>query len=240
MTTLTAMSASAVYTTDEAPEFTLLVPILLEGDAFGTSDHIGFATNCRVTPDFTTATRFPTTWTTVRSHAGEVERLRDHVTSRCGLTRQEIARAMGVDRRSLSGFVTGEIRPTEERLRALRVLAATADWSVQEFGEYARELLRGSGLDSSPLSLIARGETDLRRKLLAAAEQAGIISRTRIDTHTRETKEPLYVKAAGVWAGKSNLPTTAGVPRPDGDYEQDLSNAVSAADQPARPRRAGI
>lgn len=241
VTIITAPSAAPVYTTDEANEFTLLAPVLFDEDAFGTSDHIGFAARCRVMSDPATPTRFPTARTMLRTLAAEVERLRDRITSRSRLTRQEIARAIGVDRRSLSGFVKGEIRPTEERLRALRVLADTADWSANAFGEYAREVLRGTDPDSSPLLLIATGETDLRPELLAAAERAGVVAQTRIETHVRETKkEPLYLKASGAWAGKETLPTRTGVPRSDADYEQDLSKAVSAATLPARPRRKGI
>ncbi len=241
MTITTAPSAAPIYTKDEASKFTLLAPILFNEDAFGTSDHIGFAASCHVTPDLASPTRFPTGRTMLRAPAAEVERLRDRIVSRSGLTRQEIARAIGVDRRSLSGFVAGEIRPTEERLRALRVLADTADWSANEFGEYAREVLRGPDPDSSPLLLIAKGATDLRRELLAAAERAGVIAQIRIEARVRETeKEPLYLKATSAWHGKGNLPTRAGEPRPDADYEQDLSKAVSAAAPPAKPRRKGI
>jgi len=240
MTAITEPSTSAIYAADDASEFTLLVPVLLEDDAFGTSDHIGFAVSCRLTPDVAIPTPFATTRTTVRALAGEVERLRDQIAARAGLTRQEIARAIGVDRRSLSGFVTGEIRPTDTRIRALRVLAETAAWSADEFGEHAREVLRGSDSTTSPLALIARGETDLRPTLLAIAERAGVVRQSPIDTRVRATREPLYLRAAGAWEGKGNLPVRAGVPRLDSDYEQDLSKAVSAAEPSARVRRKAL
>ena len=162
--------------------------------------------------------------------ADEVGRLRDRIALRSGLTRQEIARAIGVDRRSLSGFVTGEIRPTEERLRALRVLADTADWSAAEFGERAREVLRGPDPDSSPLLLIATGVTDLRRELHEAAERSGVVARTRIATRTRDkSKEPLHIAASERWAQKRNLPTRTGEARAQATYEQadDLADTTN-------------
>ncbi len=241
MTITTVPSASPAYTTDQANELTLLVPVRFDGDAFGTSIHIGFAVKWCVTTDLASQTSFPTTRTVLRTLATEVERLRDRIASRAGLTRQEIARAIGVDRRSLSGFVKGEIRPTEERMRAMRVLANTVDWSVNEFGEHACEVLRGPDPDSSPLLLIAKGKTDLRRELLTIAECAGFMAQARIVTRFRETnREPLYLKASGAWQGKGCLPTRTGVPRPEADYEQDLSRAVLTAAPPARPRRKGI
>ncbi|WP_419920033.1 helix-turn-helix domain-containing protein [Candidatus Poriferisocius sp.] len=240
MVTTSPLTAS-VDMVDETSEFTLLVPAFFNEDTFGTSDHIGFAARCRVVPDLVSSTRFPTARTMWRAVAAEVEQLRDLVVLRSGLTRQEIARAMGVDRRSLSGFVKGEIRPTEERLRALRVLADTADWSANEFGEHARGILRGLDPDRSPLLLIAKGATDIRRELLAIAERFGIVPQTRIQTHVRETeKVPLYLKASGVWQGKGSLPTRAGVPRSDAEHEQDLSKAVPSVASPATPRRKGI
>ena len=132
-------------------------------------------------------------------------------------------------------------RPTKECLRALRPLADTVDWSANEFGEYARKIMRGPDPDSSPLLLVAMGATDLRRELLAAAERAGVIAQTLVETRIRETeKEPLYLKASGAWHGKGKLPTRAGVPRSDADYEQDLSKVVPAAAPGAGPRRKGI
>ncbi len=118
----------------------------------------------------------------------------------------------------------------------MRVLADTVDWSANEFGEYAHEAMRDPDPDSSPLLLVAKGATDLRRELLAAPERAEVIAQTRIETRVRETeKEQLYLKASGAWHGKGKLPTRAGVPRSDADYKQDLSKAVPAAAPPASP-----
>ena len=239
MSTIAAPTPAPIYTLGNDVSFTLLVPVLLADEVFGTSDHVGFAASCRVTSDIGGATRFAPGRSTLEALAAEVERLRDHV-AKVGLTRQEIARAIGVDRRSLSGFVTGEIRPTEARLRALRALADAAAWSVDEFGEHAREVLRATGADTSPLALIAKGQTDVRRELRSAAEQAGLRTAATVRTRQRTTREPLYIKAAAAWVGKSLLPTREGVPRTEADYDQDLAKAATAITTAARPRRKGL
>jgi transcriptional regulator with XRE-family HTH domain len=221
-------------------EVTLLVPTLSESDAFGTSDHIGFSIRCRIAPDVEKTSWVVTAHVIAQAISSEVERLRDQISSLTGLTRQEIARAIGVDRRSLSGFVTGEIRPTEGRIAALRTLAETVDWSALQFGEHAREVLRGQNPDSSPLNLIAEGRTDIRRELKAAAQQAGLVIATPVSMHQRQTREPLYVKALAEWTDKGSLPTRAGVPRDDAEYEQDLSKAATALSPETRPRRRKI
>jgi len=240
VTTIAEPPTASVYSADAGRAFTLLAPTMLEVDAFGTSDHIGFSTSCTVAPDARSTTWFVTGRAVVRALSAEVERLRDRVSACAGLTRQEIARAIGVDRRSLSGFVNGEIRPTEGRLLALRVLADTAEWSSEQYGEHAREILRGSDAQTSPLALIADGRTDIRRELRAIAEQAGLTNENRVTTQVRATKEPLYVRAATAWAGQGQLPTRQGVPRDDNEYEQDLSKAAAAVTSPERPRRRSI
>ena len=175
--------------------------------------------------------------TAVTQPTAECVYLRDQVSTFTGLTRQEIARAIGVDRRSLSGFVTGEIRPTKRRLLALRVLADTAKWSFEQYGEHAREVLRGSDADPSPLTLIADGRTDIRPELRAIAHRAGLTNEKSITIQRRAAKEPLYVRAATHWTGSNQLPTRQGTPRDDTEYEQDLSKAVAAVALPDKPRR---
>lgn len=219
----------------------LLMPTLLEeDDSFGTSDHVGFAVQCLVDPDEGMTTWLDAAQARVKAVSAEVKELRDRVSSLIGLTRQEIARAIGVDRRSLSGFVTGEIRPTEDRIAALRVLAETAAWSARQFGDRAREVLRGQDPEASPLKLIAEGRVDIRRELKAAAEQAGLGITTPVTVQERQTKEPLYIRASAEWTDKGHLPTREGVPRDSAQYEQDLSNAASGVPQATRPRRRKI
>lgn len=231
---------ATVINTDDDKEFTLVVPAFLEADAFGTSDHIGFSTSCRVASDTGKTTWFMSGRTMIQALADEVEQLRDRVGARTGLTRQEIARAIGVDRRSLSGFVTGEIRPTESRMLALRALADNADWTAEHFGQRAREVLRGESPESSPLRLIAEGRTDIRRELQAAAEQAGLGSAGRVTIQSRPSREPLYLKAASAWSTTGHLPSRLGTVRDDAEYEQDLSRAAAPTPAPKRPRRRQI
>lgn len=171
----------------------------------------------------------------------EIARLRDRVISLTGLTKQDVAQAIGVSRRSLYGFATGEIRPTDGRIVALRVLADTAEWSVRHFGAHARRFLRGPDSESSPLKLIAEGRTDIRSELLDAAARDGWSGAVQVSARHRETtKEPLYIKAASEWSGKGSLPTRRGVPRDEAVYEQDLSKAAATAPEALRPRRRRI
>lgn len=240
MTTTADPPTATVVNTYDDEEFTLLVLAHLEADAFGTSDHVGFSTGCRVAPDIGKTTWFMSGRAMTRTLADEVEQLRDRVCARTGLTRQEIARAIGVDRRSLSGFVTGEIRPTEARMLALRALVDNADWTAERFGEHAREVLRGKSPESSPLRLIAEGRTDIRRELQAAAGQIGLGSTDRATIQSRASRESLYLKAASAWSTTGHLPSRLGTPRDDTEYEQDLSRAPASTPAPERPRRRQI
>ncbi len=53
--------------------------------------------------------------------------LRSQIEQSSGLSRQEIARILGVDRRSLSGWASGETPPSERNLNRLRTLATVAE-----------------------------------------------------------------------------------------------------------------
>ena len=63
---------------------------------------------------------------TERELSVEAAELRDNIEREGGLSRQEIATILGVDRRSLSGWASGETRPTQVNLRRLRCLAELA------------------------------------------------------------------------------------------------------------------
>lgn len=183
-----------------------------------------------------------TTWPTPfsgpsSSKAEEVERLRDTIAKASGLTRQDIARAIGVDRRSLSGFVSGEIRPTPERLASLRVLAEVAALTGERFGKRAREVLTAEGDRGCPLDLVAAGLTDLRGAIESAAHSAGVVARAPVTIRHRKHGEPLYLRAREVWSGRADLPTRSGVLRDPEVYEQDLAEAVATADVRGRTRR---
>lgn len=171
------------------------------------------------------------------SKSEEVERLRDEISKSCGLSRQDIARAMGIDRRSLSGFVSGEIQPTPERLALLRVLADVATWTAERFGKRAREVLTANGEHGCPLDLVAAGLTDLHGAIEAAARSAGVIARASVTIRHRKHGEPLYLRARDVWSGRADLPTRAGVLRDPEVYEQDLAEAAATSEASGRARR---
>ena len=217
----------------------LLSPCQYTEEPYGTSNHLGFSVNCPMV-------RSPiTSWVTAPAPtlptiSEEVRQLRDHVIELTGLTRQEIARAIGVDRRSLSGYVTGEIRPTEDRLRSLRELAEIAEWAVDRYGDYARELLRSAAFAKPPLVLIGERETDVRQVLEAGARALRASHSPTITVESRPARPPLHHHALSVWAQESRLPERGGVPRESAVYEQDLARAPKSLDAQPIPRRRQI
>src|SRR6478735_2354990 len=80
----------------------------------------------------------------------EVERLRDEIARRTRLTRQQIARGVGVDRRSLSAWVKGEATPTIDKLERLQLLA-----------EVVRDIDTTEPARSTEILLSRRGGEDL-------------------------------------------------------------------------------
>ena len=217
----------------------LLSPCQYTEEPYGTSNHLGFSVNCSMVQCLITS------WVTAaapvrRTIAEEVRELRDSIIARTGLSRQEIARAIGVDRRSLSGYVSGEIRPTEDRLRSLRELAEISEWAVDRFGDYARELLRGAAFAKPPLVLIGERETDVRQVLEAGARALRESHSPTITVESRPTRPPLHHHALSVWAQESSLPERGGAPREGAVYEQDLARAPQSLDSQPIPRRRQI
>jgi transcriptional regulator with XRE-family HTH domain len=177
---------------------------------------------------------------TPQTVAEEVRELRDRIVGCTGLSRQEIARAIGVNRRSLSGYVSGEIRPTDDRIRALRELAEIAEWSVARFGEHARELLRGGLSGRRLVDLTGEQGMTIRRTLEADAHTRLVAGSPAIRIKARPTRPSLHVHALSVWAEESRLPERGGTPREISTYEQDLRAAPRAPDPQDRPRRRQI
>lgn len=228
----------------DAGPLSLIVAPIEQFSWSGTSAHVGVI----AVPAWVSETRARvlgadrTSWPTpfnepTASKAAEVEQLRDVIAKACGLTRQDIARAIGVDRRSLSGFVSGEIQPTSERLALLRSLADVAAWTAERFGKRAREVLTAEGDRGCPLDLVATGLTDLRDAVESAAQAAGVIARAPVTIRHRKHGEPLYLRAREVWSGRADLPTRTGVVRDPEVYEQDLAEAVVTSDARGRSRR---
>ena len=226
-----------VFDTGHDRGYRLVGSTLSQGYEPGTSHRIGIPARYRIVNNAEATSWVVTRRSVDRTISAVVKQLRDRISAQTRLTRQEIARSIGVDRRSLSGFVSGEIRPTPERLEMLRTLAATADWAASQFGEHAREVLRGESPDTSPLRLIAEGRTDIRHALHAAATRTGLVETTGLRIRQRESREPLHRTAAAVWADQQDTPIGRGLARDRSVYEQDLSKAVPANRMPDRPRR---
>lgn len=236
MTSLT--QPPETYAEDDVVE--VLVPPVWATPWVGTTDRIGPSTAVRVvSPIESTAWTAPAGIALSTSAAEEVRELRDCVTRRAGLTRQDVARALGVDRRSLSGYVTGEIRPTEDRLQALRALDALVLELEPRFGARLREVLKCDVGHGTPLDLIAMGRLDLAEDIELAASR--ITDPPRVVVRRRAHGKPLYLHAREKWADRVELPTAGGVVRKPETYEQDLSEAVSSErPTPRRPRRKQI
>ena len=199
----------------------------------GTSDHLG------ISPTFAVLfeSNCPTVWpVSVESPsaflAEEVSRLRDQIIEISGLTRQEIALAIGVDRRSLSGFARGDIRPTPPRLESLRLLAKVVHYAASRWGERSRQMLLSPRHGRTPLELVAAGDAGVFGVLdsIDAADAA-------VSTRSLRTKrQPLYLAARN----RGRPLDRAGIFREDGIYEQDLADVSSFDEQPAERRRGRI
>ncbi len=95
-----------------------------------------------------------------RTVAEEVRQLRDAIAA-AGVTRAQLARLLGVDRRSLSGWVNGDVRPGPERLAALRAVASViAQMQVEVPGRVPHVLLTMRG-ESTLLDAAATGAARL-------------------------------------------------------------------------------
>src|SRR5664280_223735 len=167
----------------------------------------------------------------------EVQRLRDEIARRTRLTRQQIARAVGVDRRSMSAWVKGDATPSVEKLERLQLLAEVArDIDATEPGRSTEVLLsRAAGRDL--LDYIAAGR--ITHAHAWQAHQGSTPSVTVV--HRRSTKRPLHQNALDAYLKGELQPLgrTATV-RPESDYEQDLSKAENLlADEPVRRTRRG-
>lgn len=199
----------------------------------GTSNHLGMSAS--VTALF--ESNCPTVWPlSVESSssflAEEVTRLRDQIVEVAGLTRQEIAYAIGVDRRSLSGFAKGDIRPTPSRLESLRLLAKVAQYASSRWGERSRQMLLSARHGQTPLELVAAGDTSVF-SVLDGIDAADAAVSTR---SVRTTGQPLYLAARN----RGHAVERVGVLRDEGVYEQDLGEASSFDEPPVERRRGRV
>lgn len=221
---------------DDQAEVIVSFPCLYDDQTtgwMGTSDHLG------ISPTFAGSfePNCPTVWPLSAESsssflADEVARLRDQIIEVAGLTRQEIALAIGVDRRSLSGFASGDIRPTPPRLESLRLLAKVAQYASSRWGERSRQMLLSARHGRTPLELVAAGDTSVFGVLdsIDAADAA-------VSTRSLGTKgQPLYLAART----RGRPLERAGVLREDEIYEQDIADASSFDERPIERRRGRI
>jgi transcriptional regulator with XRE-family HTH domain len=167
----------------------------------------------------------------------EVRRLRDEISRRTRLTRQQIARAIGVDRRSLTSWVNGSSAPGAERLERLRYLAAL----VREIDALkpgrATELVLTRRRGRDLLDLVADG-----RFAEAQNWQSMEPGEPSVQVFTRSAearRPPLYAAALEAYLnGQLHTPPRARTVREAGDYEQDLDQAEAVfPDEPLSARR---
>lgn len=199
----------------------------------GTSNHLAMSASFATLFEPNCPTVWPLSVESPSSFlAEEVSRLRDQIIEVAGLTRQEIALAIGVDRRSLSGFASGDIRPTPPRLESLRLLAKVAQYAASRWGERSRQMLLSARHGRTPLELVAAGDTSVFGVLdsIDAADAA-------VSTRSLRTKgQPLYLAART----RGRPLERTGVLREDEIYEQDLADASSFDEQPIERRRGRI
>lgn len=167
----------------------------------------------------------------------DVQKLRDEIARRTRLTREQIARAIGVDRRSLSAWVRGEATPGADKLERLQLLAdVVRDIDATGSGRATEVLLsRSGGLDL--LDHIAAGRLNRAHdwKVLQGTAPSVTI------THRTARKRPLHQRALDAYLRGELHPIGRAVTlRPESDYEQDLAKAERLMpDEPARRSRRG-
>ena len=171
-----------------------------------------------------------------RAVRDDVQQLRDEIARRTRLTREQIARAIGVDRRSLSAWVKGEATPSPDKLERLQLLAnVVRDIDTTESGR-ATELLLGRSHGHDLLDHIAAGRFSRAqdwRRLAGTAPPVTIEHRT--------ASRPLHQRALDAYLrGELHPIGRATTVRPESEYEQDLAQAEHLMpDEPARRSRRG-
>ena len=160
--------------------------------------------------------------------AYQVRTLRDAIAA-AGVSRQQLARLLGVDRRSLSGWASGEIRPAPERIDVLRTVARTvADIDAERPGR-APEVLSCARGTTTLLDAVARGSTRLdswRSWLARSATAVTVVAQPRM-------AGPIWAAAASALAeGRLSAATCERTVRPESTYEMNPDNEAAAFAEP--------
>jgi transcriptional regulator with XRE-family HTH domain len=167
----------------------------------------------------------------------EVKLLRDEISRRTRLTRQQIARAAGVDRRSLTSWVNGSAVPGPDRLERLRYLSAL----VREIDAFSpgrtTEVLLARRQGGDLLDLVAAGRFDQTRKWQNMGVGQPYVKITA--RHTDARKPPLFAAALAAYReGRISVPPRARTVHDPSTYEQNLDQTEAIFPDPLPgPRR---
>ncbi len=160
--------------------------------------------------------------------ASEVHQIRDQARA-TGLTRQVLAMLLGVDRRSLSGWASGEIRPTAERLAVLRSVARVLTEIQAAYPGRAGEVLGVQRGSTTLLDAVVSGTTRLdqwRAWLARSTPSVNVMRRP-------QQGEPIWTAAAKALAeGRLSSPTLERTLRPESTYEMHPDRDAAAFAEP--------
>jgi transcriptional regulator with XRE-family HTH domain len=167
----------------------------------------------------------------------EVRLLRDEISRRTRLTRQQIARAAGADRRSLTSWANGSAAPGPDRLERLRHLCALVREIDAVQPGRATEILLARRRGGDLLDMVAEGRFDQTHQWQSMGTGQPSVHVTARQTDAR--KPPLFAAALAAYReGKISVPPRARTVRDASVYEQDLDEAEATfPDQSSRARR---
>jgi DNA-binding transcriptional regulator YiaG len=160
--------------------------------------------------------------------AEEIRALRDGIGA-LGVSRHQLARLLRVDRRSISGWVSGEIRPAPERVDTFRTVArALADMAADRPGRVPETLLaRRDGV--TLLDAAASGKTKLEGWRAWVSRGSTTVT---VATRRREG-EPMWGAAARAFEeGRLAVPTAQRTVRPASTYEMSPDEEAGAFAEP--------
>lgn len=204
----------------------------------GTGPALGFPRDDVYSALSTTQTGFSVSRAGTDSPADEIRALQDEIRARARLTREQIARSVGVDRRSLSAWASGATPPSPRRLEALRFLAQLVrDVDLRQPGRAHELLLAVHPGNRDALSAIADGRFDVAERMVtfASGRQAVAV------TPTGQRRAVLWTAAAAaLLAGRLDRPGRSSVVRDSDTYEMDPAEAhLFAEELEEAPRRRG-
>lgn len=160
--------------------------------------------------------------------ADEVRTLRDAICA-VGVSRQALARLLGVDRRSLSGWASGEIRPGPERIAGMRALARIVAEIDSEYPGRVTDVFSTARGTFTLLDAVAEGRTraELWRAWLTRAGSV-VAATTR-----RPQDEPMWAAAVRAIAeGRIAAPAWVRTVRPESTYEMHPDEEAAAFAEP--------